>query len=250
MSVFSDVPSYMQTPNFPIAKARATDPEGAAAAGWVNSWGDTWTNNQRPGQYLSTANVNALVQSQKSANALINPDTFNPNIDYSGAISPYLSKISDAANMPGASSVSEFDPYEVKLRQLIENPNSISETGAYKFNFDEGQRAVERSAAASGMSGSGNVLAELAKYGSGLASQEYGKEADRLGSLSGMQKNYLLGLKSAANREAANKSTTLLGAGNLLLNAKKASGADTLDAAKIASNNLNPTRAFSSPYIW
>lgn len=250
MSVWSDVPSYMQTPTFPMATARAADPSGAAAAGWVNSWGNVWTNSQKPGQYLSTENVNALVNSQKSANALINPATFNPNINYEASVAPYLSKIDSAANTQGASGVSGFDPYEVKLRQLLENPDSIADTGAYKFNFNEGQRAVERSAAARGMSGSGNVLAELTKYGYGLASQEYGKEADRLGSLSGMQKNYLLGLKSAANQEVANKSTALLGAGNLLLNAKKASGADTLDAAKIASNNLNPTRAFSSPYIW
>ena len=44
----------------------------------------------------------------------------------------------------------------------MENPDSIQNSGAYRFAFDQGQQAIERSAAAKGMLNSGNILAELA----------------------------------------------------------------------------------------
>ena len=75
------------------------------------------------------------------------------------------------------------NPYEVRLNSLLDNPDSIANTGAYKFALGQGQQALERSAAAKGMTGSGNTLAALLQYGQGMASQQYGKEADRLASL-------------------------------------------------------------------
>jgi hypothetical protein len=73
--------------------------------------------------------------------------------------------------------------YENRLQKLMDNPDSIKNSGAYRFAFDQGQQAIERSAAARGMLNSGNILAELAKYGQGMAAQQYDKEADRLGNL-------------------------------------------------------------------
>ena len=73
------------------------------------------------------------------------------------------------------------------------NPDSIKDTSAYKFSFDQGKEAVERSAAAKGMLGSGNVLAELTQFGNDLASQQYNNEANRLAGLASTQKNYLMG---------------------------------------------------------
>ena len=84
-----------------------------------------------------------------------------------------------AAMEQGASGGSNY--YENRLKSLMENPNSIQNSGAYRFAFDQGQQAIERSAAAKGMLNSGNILAELARYGQGMASQQYDKEADRLG---------------------------------------------------------------------
>ena len=83
--------------------------------------------------------------------------------------------------------------YENRLRSLMDNPNSIADTGAYKFAFNQGQQALERSAAAKGMTGSGNVLAELANYGQGMASQQYGYEANRLAAMSGQTNQFTLG---------------------------------------------------------
>ena len=93
--------------------------------------------------------------------------------------------------------------YENRLKSLMENPNSIQNSGAYRFAFDQGQQAIERPAAAKGMLNSGNILAELARYGQGMASQQYDKEADRLGQFA-MQKE-----ANDINRSAANSRNAL-----------------------------------------
>lgn len=62
----------------------------------------------------------------------------------------------------------------------------IAATPGYQFRLGEGLRAVERSAAARGILGSGATLKGLQRYGEGLASQEYGDFANRLASLIGL----------------------------------------------------------------
>lgn len=54
----------------------------------------------------------------------------------------------------------------------------------YTFAFDQGTNAALRGASAAGMLNSGNTLTELAKFGQGLADQEYGSWLDRLSGLS------------------------------------------------------------------
>jgi hypothetical protein len=100
------------------------------------------------------------------------------------------------------------NPYEQRLLSLLDNPNKIADTGAYKFRMQEGQRALERSAAAKGMSGSGNTLAALTQYGQGQAAQAYGDEANRLSDLVGKRYGYEASLAdTAAKRYAADRST-------------------------------------------
>lgn len=60
---------------------------------------------------------------------------------------------------------------------------------SYNFRFQQGQQAVERSALARGLGGSGNVLQALTDYGQGAASQEYGAQFARLSSLSQQQQS-------------------------------------------------------------
>lgn len=88
-----------------------------------------------------------------------------------------------ASASSSSSSTAPTNEYENRLRSLMTNPNSIADSGAYKFAFNQGQQALERSAAARGMLNSGNVLAELTRYGQGAASQQYNTEADRLAKL-------------------------------------------------------------------
>ena len=101
----------------------------------------------------------------------------------------------------GASSGQYSNPYEQRLAALVNNPDAIENTNAYKFRFNQGQQALERSAAAKGMLNSGNTLAELARYGQGMASDEYGKEFERLNSATGQRNQYNLGLMNVANQE-------------------------------------------------
>ncbi len=101
----------------------------------------------------------------------------------------------------GASSQQYDNPYEQRLVQLMNNPDSIANTNAYKFRFNQGQQALERSAASRGMLNSGNTLAALADYGQGAASQEYGNEFNRLSGAVGQRNQYNLGRMGAANQE-------------------------------------------------
>jgi len=75
---------------------------------------------------------------------------------------------------------SNIQPFQNKLTELLTNPSSVTGTPGYQFALQQGTQAIDRSAAAKGMLNSGNVLQELQKYGSGLASQEYGNQANLL----------------------------------------------------------------------
>lgn len=108
-----------------------------------------------------------------------------------------------AGSNSGGGTSAPTNEYENKLRSLMSNPNSIADSGAYKFAFNQGQQALERSAAAKGMTGSGNVLAELAKYGQDMAAQQYDTEANRLASLSSAKDQFQLGRESNALKEKA-----------------------------------------------
>jgi len=73
--------------------------------------------------------------------------------------------------------------YRTRLNALLDNPDAIANTGVYKFALQQGNEAVNRNMAAKGLLKSGNRLAELTKFGQGLASQQYGAEADRLSNI-------------------------------------------------------------------
>lgn len=77
----------------------------------------------------------------------------------------------------------DFTPYQTQLNQLLANPSSVTQTPGYQFALGQGNEAINRSAAAKGMLNSGNVLAELAKYGQGMASQGYQQQLNNLQSL-------------------------------------------------------------------
>jgi hypothetical protein len=62
----------------------------------------------------------------------------------------------------------------------------FQETPGYQFSFDEGVRALDRSASARGILGGGGYGRELTRYGQGMASQEFGNYANRLASIAGM----------------------------------------------------------------
>ena len=76
------------------------------------------------------------------------------------------------------------------VRQSVEHPHaepgSFASSPAYKFAFDQGTEALNRSMASKGLANSGTRLAELTKYGQGLAGQQYFNQANLLSKLAGV----------------------------------------------------------------
>lgn len=88
----------------------------------------------------------------------------------------------------------DFSGYQNQLQGLLSDPSKIQQTPGYQFDIEQGNQAINRSAAAKGMGSSGGILAELAKYGQGMASKEYGTQVNRLQDL--MRGSQQFGLES------------------------------------------------------
>ena len=86
---------------------------------------------------------------------------------------------------------------ESRLRALLDNPDSVQQSAAYKFRVGQGQEALQRSLGAKGLLNSGNRLMELTKYGQDMGSQEYDAQYGRLGSLLGNYSTGYVGDKNA-----------------------------------------------------
>jgi hypothetical protein len=78
------------------------------------------------------------------------------------------------------------------------------ESPDYQFNLEQGQQAIDRSAAARGGLLSGRAVKEGQRYASGLASREYGSFVDRLMQQAGLGSTGI-GASAAAGANAANQ---------------------------------------------
>lgn len=81
------------------------------------------------------------------------------------------------------------------------------EDPGYQFAFDEGQRAIERSAAARGTLGSGGTLRALVRYGQGMADQQYGNWWDRQRAVQADKFNRLSTIAGTGQTTATNLGT-------------------------------------------
>lgn len=77
----------------------------------------------------------------------------------------------------------ERKQYQNQLSNLMANPGSFASSPTYQFAFNQGLEALNRRSAASGKTGSGNYLADLMKYGQGMASQQFFPQANLLAGL-------------------------------------------------------------------
>jgi hypothetical protein len=75
--------------------------------------------------------------------------------------------------------------YAARLNKLYSDPSSVEDIPGYKFQMEQGTKAIGRSAAARGGRLGGGVMQELQKYGQGLASQYRQQEIQNLSMLSG-----------------------------------------------------------------
>jgi len=71
------------------------------------------------------------------------------------------------------------------LGKMTQGVSAYEQDPYNKFLQDQGNQAINRSAAAKGMLGSGNVLAELAKYGQGMAGAGYQDWFNNQGKIAG-----------------------------------------------------------------
>jgi hypothetical protein len=83
-----------------------------------------------------------------------------------------------AGNAAGATAPGQ-SLFDTKLASMASGTFNSSDP-SYQWRFEQGQQAVERSGAARGMLGSGNLLQELTSYGQGMASTEYAAQFDRM----------------------------------------------------------------------
>jgi hypothetical protein len=101
----------------------------------------------------------------------------------------YLKNTADPFNAERAN-------YITQLRNLIANPASLANNGAYKWSFDQGQKALQAQQAATGNRLSGRGALEAINYGQGAASQQFFKLADLLSGLSGANQNPAAGAQA------------------------------------------------------
>lgn len=121
---------------------------------------------------------------------------------------------------------------------VLENPggqpgryNFMADPG-YGFRFDEGLRAIERSASARGMNLSGGILKALTRYGQGTASQEYGNVYNRLSNIAGLGQTGQ-SLTAQAGMNSANQQ------GGYLQNIGNSQAAGTLGRASVYGDTLS-----------
>lgn len=90
----------------------------------------------------------------------------------------------------------------------------FKETPGYQFRLDEGNKAIERMAAARGLRLSGGTLKEAGRYADGLASQEYGNHYNRLAAMAGIGQSATAQQMNAGTNYANATSQNALAAGN------------------------------------
>lgn len=86
----------------------------------------------------------------------------------------------------------------------------------YKFALDEGDRAIQFSAAAKGGLVSGNTLRALAEYNQGLATQNFGNYSGRLFNLASLGANAAQGQAGAAYQGGAATASGYVGGTNAI----------------------------------
>jgi hypothetical protein len=84
----------------------------------------------------------------------------------------------------------------------------------YQFAFDEGQRALQSSAAARGILNSGATAKALTRYGQGVADQQYGNYFNRLASLAGIGQNATNSIAQIGQNSANTQGNAFMNAGN------------------------------------
>lgn len=155
-----------------------------------------------------TANVNAAGANVNDAANAGNNTIASLYNDSRAALNPALAS--------GAQGNTSLQAYAASNPQFNFDPSKYINSPGYNFQLQQGQDAIENTAAAQGLSQSGKVLTDLTKYGQGLASTYYNDafnqaqgqfQTNQNTTLSNLQA--LIGSGQAANNTNANLNTTV-----------------------------------------
>jgi len=115
----------------------------------------------------------------------------------------------------------DFAPWREAGGQAIGQLSSMLQPGydhttspGYQFRFNEGQRAVDSSGAARGLSMSGGTLKDMMRFGQGIAADDFNDQFTRVATVAngGAQANGQLAQLGAANSQYIGN--TMMGQGN------------------------------------
>lgn len=98
--------------------------------------------------------------------------------------------------------------------QEDELTNALRATPGYQFQMDEGQKAIERSAAAQGGVLSGRTMKDLRRFSQGLADQTYNTRLNQLAGLSGTGQTATGSTAAAGQNYASQAGQNMMAAGD------------------------------------
>lgn len=180
------------------------------------------------------------------------PDGISPNdwAAYGPIQDPVTGQWSDGqpGGTPGASSAPDLTGINPAMGGYGSLATPFSQTNwqldpGYQFRLSEGQKALERSASAKGMSLSGAQAKALTNYNQGMASQEYGNAYNRYNNDQSTMYNRLAGLagtgQTATNMMGQLGANTANGVANTQASLGNALGANYINTANGMSGAIN-----------
>lgn len=196
---------------------------------------------------IKTAGTQLYQSRQREAqNALQMPETVNPAISeaYRTAgqdLSTVANRSADDIGAAGRAANEYLNPYIegggkafTSLGELAQEPQAkfdfqfSQDDPSYQFRLQEGQKALERSAAARGILQTGGTAKALARYGQDAASQEYQSAFNRA-----------LGTFGANQSARQNRISTLAGMANVGYGASGAAGQNLIGTTQTGANWRN-----------
>ncbi len=219
----------------------------------LNATGATPTPNGLGANSGAVSSLAGLGSGNPSASSNVPRGT--PGADYAGGVgaSPY-------ATLTSPNFTDQWNtPFTAPTQQ------QAAATPGYQFQFQQGQQALENSAAAQGNLLSGSTLKGLEQYGQGLADSNYGNvynralgqyqqnynifnqnqntQYNRLASLAGLGQTTAGQLNSAGQSAAGNNANILLGSagqiGQNINNAGAATASGYINSANAINNGLS-----------
>ena len=189
--------AYQQSPHYQsnVAAAPGAGVPAAGAPGTPTALTGTMNYDPYGGNLFSpgptatpTTPASAPVGNPTSLTGTISPLT--PQTSLAGPMT--AQNLPQWASEAGRTAASFADPfaeqrpqYQQQLAKLMSDPGSLATSPLYKFAQEQGLEAVNRTAGARGQLGSGNRLADLTRYGTGLAGENFFKMAPLLGRFAG-----------------------------------------------------------------